>query len=1468
MCAWHVPSGGRPGGRPGGRRALPPSPLFSLSLTRPLPPPSSRITDPPNPPPSSRPLLSPCKCSGSIGLVHQDCLESWLEVTSGGGRCELCSHRFRFRPVYAGGAPSSLAAWEVALGLARRAVVRLLPLLLRLAAALAAWLVALPLGTAYLYHGWIRSPAAVRQRWDRNLLAADGAAGAVLAAVVVIGFLSLMSLADFLRFNWAPDRADQGDQVDVAPDGRRREERADADADADADGHDGGGGGGGGEGAGAGAGDRAIEGQMGPDPLELAAHPFFPAEDGGGDGDGDGGGGGGAEGAPPAPPPRAPLWHRPQRARQRDMERRNAALHRVHRDAGAENNRNARLPDWLAGPAIEDVEDEDPAARDEELEQQLEDLMRAQEEEMRGLDLEQQELGEEREPGRQHAPADVPGREGGNLNGHGEEFEGGEPDGLPPDGPLFNQEEEVDVEFQVALDELLGLRGPIGALIRNVLWLLAFILFYLGVFGFLPHRIGTWVSKLAPAASLARSIFRPLQHVKATRFSHWGFDVADVMGAFNETELNASSALVRETMDMNASQSGLTLAHASIYLIRELNSESMQRDTILRLSDVATIVLGYLGLAICILLWNSASSLYVIISKRRNLRATLTRNNPNGPAAAQRAADEHGIAFGAAPRHRHDPRDHAVNERQLRFTEWASTVLEYTVAVNKVCVLLFIKMLVLPITLGAALDIATLELAEATVKDRFQYAGSDLFGSLLLHWVVGITFMLLVTVSVLQLREVTHPEVLGGVIRPQEPQPDLVGNLLKDGGIAHAKRFTLSFGIYLSILLLHIWLPTKLLVASGIYRQFPLFRPRIWQIVLPQLQLPIELLIFHLSMLAVLEKYKNKIGRTQHKWLVFVCYYTGLTNALLPREVEKFSLVGYINIYHSCEIEGGPIGAGIDDKDDKIERDPFWAQLVSLHEKGRRTNEFIEANLKFFEVDQTDSSTIDQTDRSTIGVTTDQGKRLLDMNVASFRLPSKPGTSESSDLVAAKDSEAKMISSLEVPAEMGPYRFQALPRYAKNSRVRVFKETYGNLIPRPPDGWDDLDMGGAEAQGRWAWSTETKSMVEEGVACRELLFRSCEDGERRSSTLARWGTAVYMTTKLVFVAVLSWCAFSVVLVLGMIAPLVLGRFVFFLLQLPDRCHHDPLAVFVGVLMLSFAAYHLAVCVPGKAYELLVVPWSWLLSFRPPPRGSDKALVVFKAISLWFAIFPILVGLSYQLFFIEAPTSWHRAAYIKGIDLKSLGLAWGVGSLLLNTWAILCYLAAFRKVFWLDLFFENIDEPDRVVPEPAANEDNIDNDRTENNGANELAKDWSLPWQGGNGRIACFFRTLLSVVGRWEWDKVDKVVLLRAVSFPVFRQLLITLFGPILAHLSLASVLSMVTRGHSTTDIAFPLIGLVEKAAYRKFFYRCFVLTTIATQLSVLFRGSLKRWFSAAHKAARDERYLIGEVLLNFDSQMS
>ena len=42
----------------------------------------------------SEPLISPCRCSGSMGLIHKTCLEKWLGH-SGSNRCEVCQFEFK-----------------------------------------------------------------------------------------------------------------------------------------------------------------------------------------------------------------------------------------------------------------------------------------------------------------------------------------------------------------------------------------------------------------------------------------------------------------------------------------------------------------------------------------------------------------------------------------------------------------------------------------------------------------------------------------------------------------------------------------------------------------------------------------------------------------------------------------------------------------------------------------------------------------------------------------------------------------------------------------------------------------------------------------------------------------------------------------------------------------------------------------------------------------------------------------------------------------------------------------------------------------------------------------------------------------------------------------------------------------------------------------------------------------------------
>ncbi|XP_018049681.1 PREDICTED: E3 ubiquitin-protein ligase MARCH3-like [Atta colombica] len=44
------------------------------------------------------PLISACKCRGTVALVHVECLERWL-TESGRARCELCGYKYAIRRV-------------------------------------------------------------------------------------------------------------------------------------------------------------------------------------------------------------------------------------------------------------------------------------------------------------------------------------------------------------------------------------------------------------------------------------------------------------------------------------------------------------------------------------------------------------------------------------------------------------------------------------------------------------------------------------------------------------------------------------------------------------------------------------------------------------------------------------------------------------------------------------------------------------------------------------------------------------------------------------------------------------------------------------------------------------------------------------------------------------------------------------------------------------------------------------------------------------------------------------------------------------------------------------------------------------------------------------------------------------------------------------------------------------------------
>jgi E3 ubiquitin-protein ligase MARCH6 len=516
------------------------------------------------------------------------------------------------------------------------------------------------------------------------------------------------------------------------------------------------------------------------------------------------------------------------------------------------------------------------------------------------------------------------------------------------------------MEINVALDELLGFRGPLLALIRNLLWLLIFNTAYLGVFAFTPLKFGGSVyellSKMLP-----------------------NFD-AVLPGNLWETFITS---------------------------MQELDRKSNESNLIYQPSQIAKMGLGYASFSILIFLLQAA----LAVALRRRERQAASPNGAIGGAVrddppildgVERVADQN------IPFRENNPfrDDEAPGKRILGFLECAG-------AIAKVVILLLIKMLFLPLLLGIWLDWATLSLFEKTWSDRIEYAGSDLFGSTFLHWVTGITFMLLVTVSVLQLREVAHPDILAGVIRPQEPQPDLLGNLLQESGATHTKRVLLSLGIYAVLLAVHIWIPTRLLMMSNLGQYLPLFRPKFWHVIMPQIQVPLELFIFHLCMLGVLEKYKNNIGEMQHHWLILIGNYLGITDQILPHEVDRFLLVGSLPVFvedaSSSQLENpGSVGEvpSVEGRNDDIY--PLWNSLLSETDLTKRA-ELIRSNICRIEPMGVP--------RYTYGIVQRNGKKLLSSH-AYIRLPLASSTSR---LIVKTTNDA---SSNLLPTSIGPYRLR------------------------------------------------------------------------------------------------------------------------------------------------------------------------------------------------------------------------------------------------------------------------------------------------------------------------------------------------------------------------------------------------------------------------------------------------------------
>lgn len=129
----------------------------------------------------------------------------------------------------------------------------------------------------------------------------------------------------------------------------------------------------------------------------------------------------------------------------------------------------------------------------------------------------------------------------------------------------------------------------------------------------------------------------------------------------------------------------------------------------------------------------------------------------------------------------------------------------------KVSLLSVVEIGVLPLVCGWWLDICSLAMFDATLRDRessFRLApGTSMF----IHWLVGMVYIYYFASFILLLREVLRPGVLWFLRNLNDPDFSPIQEMIHLPILRHVRRLVASAIIFGTAILLMLWLPVKIL---------------------------------------------------------------------------------------------------------------------------------------------------------------------------------------------------------------------------------------------------------------------------------------------------------------------------------------------------------------------------------------------------------------------------------------------------------------------------------------------------------------------------------------------------------------------------------------------------------------------------------------------------------------------------------
>ncbi|CAL1410132.1 unnamed protein product [Linum trigynum] len=422
---------------------------------------------------------------------------------------------------------------------------------------------------------------------------------------------------------------------------------------------------------------------------------------------------------------------------------------------------------------------------------------------------------------------------------------------------MFDGLEDADGAEDVPFDELVGMQGPVFHLVENAFTVLASNMIFLGVVIFVPFSLGRvilhYISWLFSSASgPVLSFILPLTE---SDLSLANITLKNALTAVTNLTSEAQDGGILDpvvhALEVNASAANEAASNISSSVSADLLKGAGISTS--RLSDVTTLAVGYMLIFFLVFLY-----LGVVALIRYTKGEPLTLGRFYGIASIAETIPSLFRQFLAAMKH--------------------------LMTMIKVAFLLVIELGVFPLMCGWWLDICTLRMFGKSMSDRIQFFSASPLASSLVHWVVGIVYMLQISIFVSLLRGVLRHGVLYFLRDPADPNYNPFRDLIDDPVHKHGRRVLLSVAVYGSLIVMLVFLPVKLAM-----RMAPSIFPLDISVSDPFTEIPADMLLFQICIPFAVEHFKLRttIKSLLCYWFTAVGWALGLTDYLLPRPDEN-----------------------------------------------------------------------------------------------------------------------------------------------------------------------------------------------------------------------------------------------------------------------------------------------------------------------------------------------------------------------------------------------------------------------------------------------------------------------------------------------------------------------------------------------------------------------------------------------------